>query len=370
MKTRAAVIREPGQDWEVIELDLDEPKANEIMIRYVASGLCHSDEHLRHGDIPGRYPMVGGHEGSGVVEQVGPGVTRLKPGDHVVTSFLPACGHCRWCSTGQQNLCDLGINITTGEMEDGTFRWHAEGEDFGGMCMIGTFSQYATISQHSAIKVDEDLPLEVACLVGCGVPTGWGSSVYAAETTPGDTIVIYGIGGVGINAVQGAAHAGAKNVIAVDPHANKREMAEQMGATHSVGNAEEAMELSMQLTNGVMADKAVITVDIVNDELVQNAFDTIRKGGRMVLVGLSEVETKTLNLSGAMLTLFQKDVIGRLFGGGNPFYEIPKLLDLYRAGTLKLDELVTKNYSLDELNQGYQDLADGKNVRGVLIHQH
>ena len=370
MKTRAAVLRDVGKDWEIIDLELDPPKAGEILMRFTHSGLCHSDEHLRHGDIVPRFPCVGGHEGAGIVEEVGPGVTDIKEGDHIVTSFLPACGHCRWCSTGQQNLCDMGATILDGCMTDGTYRFHAGGEDFGGMCMLGTFSQYAVVNRASAVKIAEDIPLEVACLVGCGVPTGWGSAVYAAEAGPGDTIVIYGIGGIGINAVQGAKHAGASNIVAVDPLANKREMAQQLGATHALESAEEAMELCQQLTNGVGADKAIVTVDIVTPEVVSSAFDTIRKGGRVVVTGLADPAKVTIQLSGAVLTLFQKEIIGRLFGGGNPHYEIPKLLNLYQAGTLKLDELVTQRYTLDEINVGYQDLLDGKNIRGVLVHEH
>ena len=370
MKTKAAVLWELGRDWEVAELDLDPPQANEILIRYVAAGLCHSDEHLRHGDIVPRFPIVGGHEGAGIVEEVGPGVTKVKPGDHVVCSFIPSCGHCRWCSTGQQNLCDMGATILEGCMPDGTFRFHADGQDLGAMCMIGTFSQYATISETSVVKVDEDLPLEIAVLVGCGVPTGWGSAVYAAKTTPGDTIVIYGIGGIGINAVQGAAHAGAKNVVAVDPLPNKREKAEEFGATHTAANGEEAQALIGDLTRGVGADKAIVTVDIVNEQVVQEAFNAVRKGGRVVVTGLADPAKLTIQLSGAVLTLFQKEVVGTLFGGSNPQYDIKKLLDLYRAGQVKLDELVTKQYTLDEINQGYQDLLDGKNLRGVMVHSH
>lgn len=370
MKTKAAILSDVGKDWEVVELELDPPKAGEILVRFVASGLCHSDEHLRHGDLVPRFPIVGGHEGAGIVEEVGPGVTRFQPGDHIVCSFLPACGHCRWCSTGQQNLCDLGATILEGSMPDGTFRFHGNGDDYGAMCMLATFSQYSTISEHSAVKVDDDVPLDKACLVGCGVSTGWCSSVYAAEATPGDTIIIYGIGGIGINAVQGAAHAGASHIVAVDPLANKREIAERLGATHAVASAHEAMELTQQLTAGVGADKAVITVDIVTEDVVQSAFDAIRKGGRIVLTGLADPAKMTVHLSGALLTLFQKEIIGRLFGGGNPHREIPKLLGLYREGRLHLDELITRTYTLDDINQGYQDLLDGKNVRGVLLHEH
>jgi len=190
MKTKAAVLRGVGQDFEVTELDLDPPKAGEVLIRYAAAGLCHSDEHLRHGDIVPRFPIVGGHEGAGIIEEVGEGVTRLEPGDHVICSFLPVCGHCRWCSTSKSNLCDLGANLLVGCLADETFRFHGGGEDFGGMCMLGTFSELGTISEYSVVKVDPDLPLDKVVLIGCGVPTGFGSAVHAAETEPGDTIAI------------------------------------------------------------------------------------------------------------------------------------------------------------------------------------
>jgi alcohol dehydrogenase (nicotinoprotein) len=370
MKTKGAVLWELGRDWEVVELDLDGPRDGEVLIRYVAAGFCHSDEHLRHGDIVPRFPIVGGHEGAGIIEEVGAGVTKVKPGDHVVCSFIPSCGHCRWCSTGQQNLCDLGATILEGCMPDGSFRFHAEGQDLGAMCMIGTFSQFATISQYSCVKVDDDLPLEKAVLTGCGVPTGWGSAVYAAKVAPGDTVVIFGIGGIGINAVQGAAHAGAANIVAVDPLANKREKAEQLGATHSVASGEEAKALVGELTRGVGADKAIVTVDIVNEQVVQEAVDAIRKGGRVVITGLADPAKLTVQLSGAMLTLFQKEVVGSLFGNSNPQYDIKKMLDLYRTGHVKLDELVTRTYSLDQVNRGYQDLLDGKNLRAVMLHEH
>src|SRR5579875_2261497 len=208
MRTKAAVIREPGKPWEIAELELDEPRRGEVRIAFRASGMCHSDEHLQTGDSAGRLPMVGGHEGAGVIEAVGPDVTRVKAGDHVVCSFIPACGSCRYCSTGRQNLCDAGKNASTGEFPDGTFRFHAGGEDFGGLCVLGTFSQYTVVSEFSCIPIPDDIPFDVAALVSCGVPTGWGSAVHAAGVRPGQTVVIYGSGGVGSNAVQGAALSG------------------------------------------------------------------------------------------------------------------------------------------------------------------
>jgi S-(hydroxymethyl)glutathione dehydrogenase/alcohol dehydrogenase len=370
MKTRAAILREVGKQWEVTELDLDPPKAEEVLVRFVAAGLCHSDDHLRTGDIPVRYPIVGGHEGAGVVEEVGAGVSRLKPGDHIVCSFLPACGHCRFCARGQTNLCDLGALLVDNCLPDGTFRFHSGGEDLGQMCLLGTFSQWATLSQHSCIKVDDDLPLETVALVGCGVPTGFGTSVNAGGVRPGDTVVIYGIGGVGINAVQGAAIAGAANIVAVDPLAYKREVAEQFGATHAAANAEQAQQLVTELTRGVGADEALVTVGVVTEDVIDAAFAVVRKHGTVIVTGLAGPGKKNISLSSFELTLFQKRLEGALFGGGNPFDDIPLMLDLYRAGKLKLDELITTRYRLDDVNQGYQDLLDGKNIRGLLVHEH
>ena len=166
MKTKAAVLLEAGKPFEIMELELDGPGVGEVLIKYTAAGLCHSDLHLIDGDLPPRYPIVGGHEGSGIIEDVGPGVTKVKPGDHVVCSFIPNCGTCRYCSTGRQNLCDMGATILEGCMSDGSFRFHGNGLDFGAMCMLGTFSERATISQHSVVKIDDWLPLKTAVLVG------------------------------------------------------------------------------------------------------------------------------------------------------------------------------------------------------------
>jgi len=369
MKTKAAIMRATGKDWEVTELELDPPKAGEVLLKFAASGLCHSDEHIRTGDLTPRFPIVGGHEGAGVVQEVGPGVSGLAPGDHVITSFLPVCGHCRWCSTGHSNLCDMGATILDGQLPDGTYRFHtADGEDVGGFCMLGTFSEYAVVSQLSCVKIDNDVPLDKVALIGCGVPTGWGSAVHAAAVEPGDTIVIYGIGGIGINSVQGAALAGARNVVAVDPVALKREAAEQMGATHSYATAGEAALSIHGLTRGVMADKAIVTAGVVTTEVVTDAFNTIRKGGTVVITGLGDLATNNIQLNSSMLTLMEKKIHGSLFGSGDPFHDIPLMVDLYRAGDLKLDELITTTYSLDQVNQGYQDMLDGKNIRGLIVY--
>lgn len=368
MKTTAAVLFEPGRPFEIVELDLDGPRAGEVLIRYTAAGLCHSDLHLTDGDLPPRFPIVGGHEGAGVIEEVGPGVTKVKPGDHVVCSFIPSCGHCRYCSTGRQSLCDMGATILEGCMPDGSFRFHYGSEEFGAMCMLGTFSERATVSQNSVVKVDDWLPLETAVLVGCGVPTGWGSANYAGGVRPGDIVVVYGIGGIGINAVQGAAHAGAKYVIAVDPIEFKRDTALKFGATHVFGDAAEAAEKVNELSWGQGADQAIVTVGTVDEDVISAAFAVIGKGGTLVVTGMAAPDKLTVHVSGLDLALSEKTIRGSLFGSANPQYDIVRLLRLYDAGQLKLDELITTRYRLEDVNQGYQDLRDGKNIRGIIVH--
>jgi alcohol dehydrogenase (nicotinoprotein) len=368
MRTRAAVVHGIGKEWEITDLELDPPQTGEVRVRFAASGLCHSDESLRNGDLVPRFPMVGGHEGAGVIEDVGPGVTRLAVGDHVICSVIPVCGRCRFCATGMTNLCDLGATILDGRLPSGGYRWHKDGEDYGGMDMLGTFSECAVLSEYSCVKIDEDLPLEVMCLIGCGVPTGWGTAVRAGDVRPGETVVVYGIGGIGINAVQGAAFAGAREVVAVDPLANKREAALKFGATHAVATAEEAYRLTQDLTRGVGAEKALVTVGVVTEDTVQAAFTAIAKGGTVVVTGLAAPDQKTIHLPGAELTLFQKRIQGNLIGATNPFDDIPRLTELYRSGDLKLDELITRRYSLDEVGQGYRDLLAGEILRGVIVY--
>jgi alcohol dehydrogenase (nicotinoprotein) len=370
MKTKAAVVYEPGKPIEIEELDLDGPKEGEVLIRYTHAGLCHSDIHVAHGDLPVRTPMVLGHEGAGIIEEIGPGVTRVKPGDKVVCSFIPNCGHCRWCATGRQSICDWGATILEGYLPGNRFPMTGPQGQYGNMCMIGTFSQYNVIHQNSAVKVDDDIPLDKAVLVGCGVPTGWGSAVNSADVQPGETVLVVGVGGIGINAVQGARYAGAKNVIAVDPLENKREKALELGATHAVASSEEAMELAMELTRGVGADKAIITTDLVTEPQVTASFHTVSKGGTVVITGLNRLDLNNIQLPAALMTLFRKTVKGALFGDCNPTTDIPKILGLYQSGDLKLDEIITRTYKLEEVNEGYDDLLAGKNVRGVMIHEH
>jgi len=212
------------------------------------------------------------------------------------------------------------------------------------------------------------LPLEKAALVGCGVPTGWGSAVYSANVRPGDTVVIFGIGGVGINAVQGAKHAGARDIIAVDPIEFKRTKALEFAASHALATGEDAILRAYEITNGVGADSAIVTVDVVDSTVIEHAFNATRKLGTTVIVGLGPMTDNTVQINGDILTLYQKTLKGSLFGASNPMHDIPNILSLYKAGQYKLDELVTKTYSLDDINQGYEDMEAGVNLRGVIVY--
>jgi alcohol dehydrogenase (nicotinoprotein) len=370
MTTRAAVLQEPGNDWEITELDLDPPKEYEVLIRYKAAGLCHSDEQIRaEGGSHIRFPLVGGHEGAGIVEAVGPGVTRVQPGDHVVTSYIPACGKCRYCSTGHQNLCDRGLYAGVGCLQDETFRFHKNGEDYGGFCALGTFSDHTVVSEYSCLRIDDDIPFEVACLVGCGVTTGWCSAVRAGETRAGETVVVMGVGGVGINAVQGARYAGATHVIAIDPNPFKLEMAGRLGATHGFTSVDEAREPLVDMTRGQLADLTVVTVGTLEPEITADAVSLIGKAGRVVLTSVSRADVKSISLTGSPMVGFHKRIQGSLAGGSNPIFEMPNLLGLYKSGHLKIDEIITQRYTLEQVNEGYHDLLAGKNVRGVVIHE-
>jgi len=376
MKSRASVMikaatREAPGRYETVDVVLDEPRQNEILVRLVASGLCHSDDHVATGDAQAaRYPIIGGHEGAGVVEKVGPSTPGFEPGDHVVFSFVAACGRCRWCASGMQNLCDAGAVIMLGSRPDdpSSFRAHlTDGTDVAQLCGIGTFSQYTVANVLSAVKVDKDLPLDKLCLLGCGVGTGWGSAVNAAKAGPGQTVIVMGIGGIGINAVQGAALAGASNVIAVDPVAFKRESALKLGATHAFASIEEADAFAKTKTNGQGADSAIVTVGVVKPEHVGQAFAAIRKAGTVVVTGVGSMYDDTIPVSLSELTFFQKRIQGALFGQMNPSWDIIMQTEMYRDGKLLLDELVTSTYTLDQVAQGYEDMHAGKNIRGVVL---
>ncbi len=367
MKTKAAVLWEVNSPWSVEEIDLDPPGPGEVLVKIAASGMCHSDEHLVTGDLPFALPIIGGHEGAGVVQEVGEGVSWLAPGDHVVFGFIPSCGRCPSCSTGHQNLCDLGALMGLGrQIADGGSRHHARGQDLGLMCILGTFAHHTVVNEASCIKIDKDVPLDRACLLGCGVVTGWGSAVYAAEVSPGDTVAVVGVGGIGANAIQGAKLAGAKRVIAIDPVEFKREKAMEFGATHTFSSMEEALPGIQELTWGTMANKVIMTMGVGSGEVIGQAMALASKRGRVVVTNIHPALEYSASMSLLDLTLMEKQLVGSLFGSGNPRADIPKLIGLYREGQLDLDGLVTNEYPLEGVNEGYDAMRAGTNIRGVL----
>lgn len=379
MRTRAAVLWDLGGPWSIEELDLDEPGPGEVVVEMKVAGLCHSDEHVLQGDMsvsnadaeafgmPPMFPLVGGHEGSGVVIALGEGVRSVAVGDHVAASFIPSCGRCHWCSTGQQILCDVGAKIfEPGMITDGRVAHHIGGQEANAVAKLGTFAEHMLVSEDSLVKVDADLPWGPAAVVSCGVATGWGSAVHRAEVRSGDTVVVVGVGGIGINVVQGAAMAGAKRVIAVDPVEFKRETAMKLGATHTYASLDEAVAGVNDMTWGRQADKVILAPGLVDGPMVGQAMGMVRKGGTLVVTGISNMFETDVTLSLFDLAMSNKEVKGTLFGSGNPRADIPELLSMYREGTLKLDELITRNYTLDQINEGYQDLRDGRNIRGVI----
>ena len=369
MKSRAAVLFDSPGRYQVIDIDVDEPKDHEVLVRYAASGLCGSDVHFITGTTAGPMPFCGGHEGAGVVEAVGPGVTTVAAGDHFVASFVPSCGQCRYCASGRSNLCQLGAHLQRGPQLDGTYRMHYEGQDLHQFLLIGTFSHYAAIPEQSLVKIPKDVPLDTVCLLGCGVGTGLGSSTNAADVRPGDNVLILGAGGVGMSAVQGAALAGAATVTVVDPVAFKREVAETLGATHTFSNLEKATDFVRSITDGQGADSAVLAMGEPTNQDLADAFDAVSKGGTVVLTGMAKIDEPVgipihlLALAGA-----QKTIKGAVFGMCNPKADVLRQIDLYCAGKLKLDEMITRRYALDDINVAVDDLLEGRNIRGVIVH--
>ncbi len=367
MKTRAAVLHEHNAPWKIETIDLDPPQAGEVLVKLVATGLCHSDEHAVTGDMPTGLPIIGGHEGAGRVEAIGPGVSELAVGDSVVFSFLPSCGRCPSCAAGQQNLCDLGAYLGGFQISDGTARHHLNGQDIHTMCLLGTFAEHTVVNVASAVKIDSDIPLEKACLLGCGVTTGWGSAVYAGEVGPGDAVAVVGVGGLGSSAVQGARLAGAEKIFAIDPVAFKRDSAKAFGATHTAASVAEAVELIRDATAGRMCNQVISTTSVGHGSEVAGLLSLAAKRGKVVITNIHPWTEMEVTANFFELTLWEKQLIGSIFGSANPRYDIPQLARLYRGGQLDLDGMVTRTYSLDELNQGYQDMRDGKNIRGVVL---
>jgi S-(hydroxymethyl)glutathione dehydrogenase/alcohol dehydrogenase len=368
MKTKGALIWEFNQPWSIEEIEIGDPVKDEVKIQMEASGMCHSDHHLVTGGIPmAGFPVLGGHEGAGIVTEVGPGVEDITPGDHVVLSFIPSCGNCPSCQAGMRNLCDLGAGLLGGQaVSDGTHRIHAKGQPVFPMTLLGTFSPYMVVHKSSVVKIDPSIPFEVACLVGCGVTTGYGSAVRTGDIRPGDDVAVVGVGGVGMAALQGAVSAGARHIFVIEPVEWKRDAALKFGATHAYPDLESAFAGIAEVTRGLMAKKVIVTVGELQGSDIDTYLNLTSKGGTTVVTAIGSLLDTNVTLNLAMLTLMQKNLQGTIFGGGNPHFDIPQLLSMYKAGKLNLDDMITRQYKLEQINDGYKDMLEGRNIRGVI----
>lgn len=365
MNIQAALLTAPNTPFVIESLRLDEPRQGEALVRIAACGVCHSDYHLLTGTTRHPMPVVCGHEGAGVVEAVGPGVTRVHPGDHIVLSWTPDCGQCFYCLRGQPNLCETyTAPIWAGTMLDGTTRLHQGDDPIYAYCGLATFADHVVVPQQSCIPIRPDVPLKAASLVGCAVATGVGAAMYTAGVRPGESVVVFGCGGVGLNILQGAALCGAQTIIAVDVNAAKMDLARVFGATHTLLSGDDTLAHIQDLTGGRGADHSFEAVGI--PALQELALAAARPGGMVVLAGLSPMGTST-NLPGAVLTRTEKTVKGSYYGSVNPARDFPLLLDMYMAGKLKLDELVSQEFTLTQINTAFDTMLAGQVARGIII---
>jgi NDMA-dependent alcohol dehydrogenase len=367
----AAIFRQVGAPVSIERITLDPPGPTEVLVRIAAVGLCRTDYHVMRGERRvAMQPMVLGHEAAGVVEKTGEAISGIIAGDHVVLTFIPACGRCYWCRRGLHHLCADGSRITQGPQLDGTYRRRDhEGVNVGAFCMIGAFAERTIVDQASVVVIDRDIPLDLASLVACGVPAGVGAARQRARVQPGESVLVVGCGGDGMNVVQGAHLCGASKIIAADVVPAKLDWARQFGATHGVNaQGEELTRAVLGLTDGIGVDHAFVCIDPPSTLLP--AFRATAKAGNVVITALTPDTVTEIKIPPLELFVTQKAIMGAVYGFSSPRLQIPELLALYRKGTLKLRELITRTYRLDEINRGYADLESGKNIRGVVIFDH
>jgi S-(hydroxymethyl)glutathione dehydrogenase/alcohol dehydrogenase len=364
MQGKAAVLYELKQPLVVEDVEVLDPGPHEVLVRYVATGICHSDLHVITGDLPHPLPVVLGHEGAGVVERVGPGVESVRPGDHVVTSYIPSCGRCSYCIVGRPNLCALR-DQPRHLMLDGTTRFRKGGRALNHFLQVSSYASRAVLLEHGVIPIRKDAPLDVVCLVSCAVTAGAGAVINRAKVTPGSTVAVFGCGGVGLNVIQAARLMGAAKIIAVDVLAQKLAWAEEFGATHAVNAAsEDPVARIHAITGGGGADYAFEVVG--GQRPIEQAFQSIHRGGTCVIIGISPAGTR-LSIDPVML-LQERVLTGSSFGGSRQKVDLPLLIDLFMDGKLKIRELISRQMPLDEINRAFDLLQQGEVKRSVVVY--
>lgn len=363
---KAVVFRSPGAPLEYIDVELAAPKAGEVRVKIAAAGVCHSDLHVKRGEWDAPAPLVMGHEGSGVVVELGEGVTSLSVGDHVVLSWVPPCGECRYCRSGHEARCQKVVTVVAphGVLFDGTSRLSIDGEPIHHYLGVSSFAEEVVVPASGAVKVRDDAPLDVVALVGCAVATGVGAVLNTAAVEPGSTVVVIGCGGVGLNVVQGAKLAGAERIVAIDVNADKTALAAQFGATDSIDASQ---------TDAVAALYELIPdgVDYAFDAIgrtstTEQAIQMLGLGGAAVIVGLPPTGAKA-SFEPLVLAEADQRILGSNYGSVRPSIDIPALVDRYMDGQLKLDPLVSGRRPLAEAAQAFEDLEFGGALRTLLI---
>ncbi len=348
---------------ETVRLREPAPGDAEVVVRMAAAGLCHSDLSVLRGALPYPPPLVLGHEGAGVVEEVGRGVTHLRPGDHVLLSWVPMCGRCHYCLGGTPHLCDTGIQLAIEGRDKG---FEKDGQEIASFSGVGAFAERTVVQATAAIKIDDDIPLSRACLLGCGVVTGVGAVLNTARVRPGQTVAVLGCGGVGLNVVQGAVLSGASRIIAVDVAPRKREWALRLGATEALdprGCAEISEEIRAR-TGGIGVDYAFEAIG--SPEVIRQAFLSTKRGGKAVVVGVAGFG-EDVSVPACMMPLEERSLLGSLYGSSILSRDVPRLLALYRQGRLKLDELVSRELPLGDINGAIEAMQSGEVVRSVVV---
>jgi S-(hydroxymethyl)glutathione dehydrogenase / alcohol dehydrogenase len=367
MRMQAAVLREPGAPVEIREVELAPPRAGEVLVQIAACGVCASDLHVVDGDIPEPLPLVLGHEASGVVAAVGPGVEKPSPGDHVVLALVPSCGECASCRRGRRNFCQLGaVMASTGTLADGTSRLSVDGAPLRHFNSVSSFAEYAVVPASVAVPIRRDVPLDVAALVGCAVLTGYGGVVRTAGVEEGASVAVWGCGGVGQNAVQAARLAGARPIVAVDTRPESLALAERLGATHGVDAAATADPAAAvrELTDGG-ADYAFEAIG--REATIRQAWEALRPGGMAVVLGIPpKGATVAIDTWGF---INEKTLKGSFLGSARIDEDVPRIVDLYADGELRLDELVSRRIPLAGLPEAFDRLRAGDGLRQLVVFE-
>jgi Zn-dependent alcohol dehydrogenase len=362
---RAALFTEVGKPVEVVDdIELEGPRAGEVRVQVAACGVCHSDVSLINGTFPSMGQTIVGHEAAGVVTEVGDGVRSLAVGDHVVLTPNPACGVCDYCTKGLFSVCPSAMSIATSMLPDGTTRLSRDGDVVYRGLGLAAWADEVVVAESGAIRIDDDVPLDVACVIGCAVQTGVGAAINTVSIQPGDSVLVLGAGGIGISIVQGAAISGATRIIVSDPSESRREQALRFGATHVLDPTDtDVVARTMELT-GIGADVAFDAVG--SAELIRTGSDATRNGGTTVMVGAAPVDD-LYSMTPALAMFTEKRLVGSLLGSCWAPRDIPRLVELWRAGRLDLDSMVTSRRPLEEVNEAIADLEAGRGLRTVLM---